>query len=141
MGYYAWVAIRFYRRELYHFFLKRKAEKTGTVDLLQSDDVEKSMANQYIYSDSNLDESTERAFEQVEQLMSKIKILIAAGASKGYSKSDVLDEMAVLFRVYSLVNQEAFRGSINEFIVSECRLKGSLELTNDDVDELWGRIG
>jgi len=87
------------------------------------------------------EDTTDESFREVERLIGELKALIALSAKKMYDKRTLLEALKPMLARYPVVNHPAFREAVGEYIVTECRSKGAVALTEDEVDVLWVKAG
>ncbi|UYQ92163.1 hypothetical protein MKQ68_18920 [Chitinophaga horti] len=125
--YYAFVALRYYPKEIENLFGRKKWPPHG-VDSIQS------APDAYTHAEvavagSNLNDA--------ELLMGEAKDLITRGQINQVTKAELLQGLQQLFSSHFQLGSPAFRGAINEFIVSESESRGNVRLTEEEVDLLW----
>jgi hypothetical protein len=141
--YYGWIAFKFYRREIGRLLASRGRAHQATMAAAMEKPVEevgRGMEGTPV-AELRFDQLPDDAFGQVECLVADLKATISEAQIKAYERDALLKRISPLLAKYPLVNHQAFRESIDEFIVSECRTKGIEVLTEDQVHELWNRLG
>jgi hypothetical protein len=119
--YYAVIGVKFYKKELKGFF---KPKSTGG---LMPQGIE----------DSQL--KIEDDFQDVENLITRVKEVFELAGKEGLNKSEVEDFLALVFSDFPTIKDEGLRASVNEFVASEARKIEQIELNFDEVGQLWDR--
>ena len=78
-------------------------------------------------------------FQDVENLITRVKEVFELAGKEGLNKSEVEDFLALVFSDFPSIKDEGLRASINEFVVSEARKMEKIELDFDEVGQLWDR--
>ncbi|WP_129750076.1 hypothetical protein [Flavobacterium beibuense] len=76
-------------------------------------------------------------FETVEELVERVKSLVTNAVEQRTEKENFLPGIRKVLGDYPSLGKSRFRGSINEFIVSEGEEQGMASLTQEEVDKLW----
>jgi len=82
-------------------------------------------------------ETVDPIFNEVEELISRLKNAITDANQKKLLKHEFQDRLRFLLKENQLIRNSSFRPSINEFIVSECEKQESVLLTHQEVEDLW----
>ena len=82
-------------------------------------------------------ETVDPVFNEVEELISKLKNAITDAIQKKLLKHEFEDRLRFLLKENQLIRNSSFRPSINEFIASECEKQESVLLTHQEVEDLW----
>lgn len=83
------------------------------------------------------DEAAFSDFEVIENLVDRSKSLIEEAVEKSMPKQDFYSQLTKILKEYPILSKSQFRPSVNEFIVSECDLKGYPAITMEEADALW----
>lgn len=82
-------------------------------------------------------ETIDPAFNEVEELVTKLKKAITDATQKKLIKSEFEDHLRFLLKEHPLLGNSPFRPSLNELIISEYEKQESVLLTHQEVDALW----
>lgn len=82
-------------------------------------------------------ETIDPAFNEVEDLVAKLKNAITNATQKKLIKSEFEDHLRFILKEHSLLANSPFRPSLNELIISEYEKQESVLLTHQEVDALW----
>lgn len=82
-------------------------------------------------------ETIDPAFNEVEDLVAKLKNAITNATQKKLVKSEFEDHLRFLLKEHPLLENSPFRPSLNELIISEYEKQESVLLTHQEVDALW----
>lgn len=141
--YYVFIGIRFYSNDLKQ--LLNGQRKSGD-NLIRQDLRDFSSSNQdndQIQSApspsgySAFAETEEDTFNDVEQIISRLKETIAVAIEKKHERSILLKLLQSVYKFYPELRYSAFRPAIDELVISECEKKGSIKLSEEDVEMMW----
>ena len=76
-------------------------------------------------------------FQDVDNLVERLKNVIADAAKRKFHKQEFLDYIKSILREYPSVKDSPFRSSVSELIVSECDKLESITLTQTEAEGLW----
>ena len=87
---------------------------------------------------SSLNEThTDQAFQDVEDLVEKLKNLVADALQRKLPKKEFMYYLSMVLNEFQTVKNSPFRSSICELVVSECDKLERIHLTQQEVDVLW----
>ena len=81
---------------------------------------------------------TDQAFQDVEDLVDKLKNLVADALQRKLPKKEFMYYLSLVLNEFPTVKNSPFRSSICELVVSECDKLEMIHVTQQDVDVLWG---
>ncbi|OXA73752.1 hypothetical protein B0A67_03515 [Flavobacterium aquidurense] len=76
-------------------------------------------------------------FQDVDALVARLKSFIADAAKRKLVKQEFLDYIQLIFKEYPSVKDSAFRSSVSELIVTECKTLDSISVTQAEAEGLW----
>jgi hypothetical protein len=76
-------------------------------------------------------------FRDVDALVEKLKDFIADARKRKLLKQEFLDYIQLIFKEYPSVKNSAFRSSVSELIVTECKNLDSVNITQAEAEGLW----
>jgi hypothetical protein len=76
-------------------------------------------------------------FQDVDALVARLKSFIADAAKRKLLKQEFLDYIQLIFKEYPSVKDSAFRSSVSELIVTECKTLDSISVTQAEAEGLW----
>jgi len=76
-------------------------------------------------------------FQDVDALVARLKNFIADAAKRKLLKQEFLDYIQLLLKEYPSVKDSAFRSSVSELIVTECKTLGSIPVSQAEAEGLW----
>jgi hypothetical protein len=76
-------------------------------------------------------------FQDVDALVARLKSFIADAAKKKLVKKEFTYYLQLLLREYPSVKDSAFRSSVSELIVTECKTLDSISVTQTEAEGLW----
>lgn len=137
-AYYVFVGIRFYSHEIKSLlsgqFKARKELTSVRPDLPPSfepqtdpDQMELSFAD-----------TTDETFEQVDELIEKIKAIIKEVATQEPGNDPLIASLGLVLRDYADLKGSHFQSAINELIRNECKKLGFPTLQEVEIERLWG---
>jgi hypothetical protein len=157
-GYYLFIGIRFYRRDLKAKIAGRRNQSIRIQGPQQSVDIPDPpvftplAANQQEYEDTKLPKSeddsdqepaawqNEELFDQVERLAAHLKEAIEEAHEKEYGKQDLILLLQMTLKEYPALREAPFRTAINNLIETECAKYGSVHLREDDKVAIWKQV-
>ncbi|MDT0641574.1 hypothetical protein RM553_01900 [Zunongwangia sp. F363] len=83
------------------------------------------------------DKEAKDEFAEVENLIEKVKAMIADALGKQLVKEEFRQYLRLVLKEFPSIKTSALRPSINELIVSECEKQGIAAFNEEEVDELW----
>ena len=87
---------------------------------------------------SSLNEThTDQAFQDVEDLVEKLKNLVADALQRKLPKKEFMYYLSLVLNEFPTMKNSPFRSSICELVVSECDKLERIHLTQQEVDVLW----
>ncbi|MFE3872223.1 hypothetical protein ACFX5F_13420 [Flavobacterium sp. ZS1P70] len=134
-SWYLFVGLRFYFAELKDLATGKKKFPIRSFPQVQSnaDNLETPNA-----IPSSLNEThTDQAFQDVEDLVEKLKNLVADALQRKLPKKEFMYYLSMVLNEFQTVKNSPFRSSICELIVSECDKIERIHLTQQEVDVLW----
>ena len=76
-------------------------------------------------------------FQDVDAVVAKLKSFIADAAKRKLLKQEFLDFIQLILKEYPSVKDSAFRSSVSELIVTECKTLDSINVTQAEAEGLW----
>lgn len=76
-------------------------------------------------------------FQDVDALVALLKSFIADAAKKKLVKKEFTYYLQLLLREYPSVKDSAFRSSVSELIVTECKTVDAISVTQEEAEGLW----
>lgn len=76
-------------------------------------------------------------FQDVDALVARLKSFIADAAKKKLVKKEFTYYLQLLLREYPSVKDSAFRSSVSELIITECKTLGAISVTQAEAEGLW----
>ena len=140
MVWYLFVGFRYYFEEIKDLISgKRKFQFRG---LIGSSIPKKDYDFDYQKSDEILNtqvefEIVDTDFNEVEDLVTKLKNAIIDATQKKLVKKEFEDHIRLILKECPALGNSPFRFSLNELIISECEKQESVLLTPQEVDALW----
>lgn len=79
----------------------------------------------------------DNTFQDVDALVERLKDFIANARKRKLLKQEFLDYIQLIFKEYPSVKNSAFRSSVSELIVTECKTLDSISITQTEAEGLW----
>ncbi|MCC9073505.1 hypothetical protein LNQ49_18165 [Flavobacterium sp. F-65] len=76
-------------------------------------------------------------FQDVDALVARLKSFITDAAKKKLVKKEFTYYLQLLLREYPSVKDSAFRSSVSELIVTECKTLDAVSVTQAEAEGLW----
>jgi hypothetical protein len=76
-------------------------------------------------------------FQDVDALVERLKSFIADASKRKLLKQEFLNYIQLLLKEYPSVKDSAFRSSVSELIVTECKTLDSILVTQSEAEGLW----
>ncbi|WP_130855646.1 hypothetical protein [Olivibacter jilunii] len=143
--YYVLVGLKYYGKELLAGAGTKRVPIKSTAAIGEDEPIEEpfgpAVTTPEVYQpveEVPFEDTPDESFREVERLTGELKVLIEEAAKKMFDKRKLLGALKPLLAKYPVVNHPAFREAVDEYIVTECRSKGAVVLTEDEVEVLWG---
>lgn len=134
-SWYLFVGLRFYFAELKDLATGKKKLPSRSFSQEQSNLEHLETPNGI---PSSLNEThTDQAFQDVEDLVEKLKNLVVDASQRKLPKKEFMYYLIMVLNEFQTVKNSPFRASICELIVSECDKLERIHLTQQEVDVLW----
>ena len=88
-------------------------------------------------SEASFEETADEEFTEVEHLIERLKALIADASHRKMIPQEFKQYLSLVLKEYPTVKNSSLRASVNELIVSECEIYGTVTLTEDEMDLVW----
>lgn len=134
-SWYLFVGLRFYFAELKDLATGKKKLPSRSFPQVQSN-LEHLKTLESIPSSLN-ETQTDEAFQDVEDLVKKLKDLVADALQRKFPKKEFMYYLSIVLKEFQTVKNSPFRSSICELVVSECDKLERIHLTQQEVDVLW----
>ncbi|MDJ1493699.1 hypothetical protein QNI19_12220 [Cytophagaceae bacterium DM2B3-1] len=140
--YYLIIGIRFYSQESIQFFTKKiKAKKlfassspTYANTAFRQEEASPSESTQMELSFAD---TSDDLFEQVGQLIHKLKATIKEAATSNPDKVPLIDSLTDILGEYDHLKGTQFQSAISELIQNECEDLGFPTFSEDQIRRLW----
>ena len=134
-SWYLFVGLRFYFAELKDLASGKKRFQIPSFSQVQSNADYPEVPNGI---PSSLNETqTDQTFQDVEDLVEKLKNLAADASRRKLPKKEFMYYLSLVLNEFQTVKNSPFRSSICELVVSECDKLELIHLTEKEVDVLW----
>jgi hypothetical protein len=134
-SWYLFVGFRFYFAELKDlvtgkkkFSIRSFPQVSSNADYLETPNVIPSSLNET---------QTDQAFQDVEDLVEKLKNLVADALQRKLPKKEFMYYLSLVLNEFPTVKNSPFRSSICELVVSECDKLELIHVTQQEVHVLW----
>ncbi|SHN20773.1 hypothetical protein [Flavobacterium xinjiangense] len=134
-SWYLFVGLRFYFAEIKDLATGKKKFPSRSFPQVQSN-LEHLETLDGIPSSLN-ETQTDEAFQDVEDLVKKLKDLVEDALQRKFPKKEFMYYLSIVLNEFQTVKNSPFRSSICELIVSECDKLERIHLTQQEVDVLW----
>lgn len=133
--YYLIVGIKFFSTEIMQFLsVRRKRIFKPELETVGDSEID-------IEPDGKTTEgfaqTSEREFEEVEQLIERLKEVIELASRKSLISEEFKYQLSMLLKEYSAVRDSPIQASVSEFIISECQKYGTVALSVEEMELLW----
>jgi hypothetical protein len=91
----------------------------------------------YVTAKGSFDEPALQDFEIIEELIERVKALIAETIEKQTPKEGFFTLLKKLLKEYPILLKSQFRPSVSEFISGECEQQGLEGISLEEVETLW----
>lgn len=137
--YYLFVGLRFYFHELKNIVSNGKFQFGGVSNKVPSKikNHGELIPEPIEPSQDSLVEDNNETFQEVENLIHRLKEAIEEGVIKQLAKQDFSKNLRSILKEYPSLKNSTFRAAIIELIVSESEKYGSTTLNGNEVEVLW----
>ena len=135
LSWYLFVGLRFYFAELIDLAKGKKKFPSRSFPQVQSN-LDHLETLDGIPSSLN-ETQTDEAFQDVEDLVKKLKDLVADALQRKFPKKEFMYYLSIVLNEFQTVKNSPFRSSICELVVSECDKLERIHVTQQEVDVLW----
>lgn len=137
-AYYFFVGMRYFSNDLKDLvsgnrklnFKAAQPHDSGDENILSSEE-------NYPEESPALETTTDDNFSEVEQLIERLKSVIADTSGKKLIPQEFKQYLHQVFQEYPNIKNSPLRFSINELVASECEKYGAVTLSEDEVEQLW----
>jgi hypothetical protein len=137
-AYYFFVGMRYFSADLKDLISgNRKLKFKATLPHDSSGENILSYEEKYPEESPALETTTDDNFSEVEQLIERLKSVIADTSGKKLIPQEFKQYLNQMFLEYPNIKNSPFRSSINELVASECEKYGAVTLSEDEVELLW----
>lgn len=134
--YYIVIGLKYYRSELADSFASKRGGRFAT-GFWEEEYAETSLSADED-NPASFESTSEQDFEEVEELIGRIKDIVAKSAGLEVEMPDFKHYLGLTLNEYPSIKKSALKASVNELIVSECQKNGTVnKLSMDEVDQLW----
>ncbi|UUC44193.1 hypothetical protein [Flavobacterium cerinum] len=133
--YYIVIGLKYFRNDLADTFASKRSGRSETL-FMEEEHQERDFPlgeDKPVFFET----STDQDFDDVEELIARIKEIVAKSAHLEVQTGDFKKYLGLTLNEYPSIKKSALRASVNELIVSECQKNGTVKLSMDEVDLLW----
>ncbi len=134
-SWYLFVGFRFYFAELKDFVTGKKKFSIRSFPQVQSNADYLETPN--VIPSSLNETQTDQAFQDVEDLVEKLKNLTGDALQRKLPKKEFMYYLSLVLNEFPTVKNSPFRSSICELVVSECDKLELIHVTQQEVHVLW----
>ena len=135
MGWYLFVAARYYRQEIRAFALRKFVREPE----LNKPSIAASPGNA-ASNDTTDDNSADHLVTEVETLSSKLEEAVKESVDKGYSKEEFLFLLQLTIKEFPELDVPKGRAAVKALVASECERAGFLLLSEEELNSLWSAV-
>lgn len=147
-AYYLFIGIRFYLQDLRYFLSNNLKPNThpsyGELenDTISSDVTVAASQEKSKWSDTERNDTqvNDDPFQEIEQLIIRLKEVIAGTANKKCVKEEFIRYIQLILKEYPDLKSSPFQPAISELIVSECEKYGFVTLSEEEVVLFWNKV-
>lgn len=136
--YYLFIVIKYYSNELKELLSGKRKLKLKVAPHINTKD------KNFFYNEENISqidasfkEIREEGFEDVKQLIERVKIAVANACQKEMNLEELKSSLHRIIKEYPFLRTSSLRSSINELVLSESQKYGLVTLKADELDWLW----
>lgn len=133
--YYIVIGLKYFRNDLADTFAPKKSGGSDSVFMEEEYPERDFPFNEE--KPGSFETSSEQDFDDVEELITRIKEIIAKSTGLEVQSGDFKKYLGLTLNEYPSIKKSALKASVNELIVSECQKNGTVKLSMDEVDLLW----
>ena len=134
--YYAYVALRFYRREFIGLVRGHQAATAAIGKPSAAAPSQPKQVAMFPEASPAGGEDTE-LFKVMEKVISLLKGVVSDGLTSGIGRDDLLDHLREILGGYRQLRKTPYQEAINNFIDRICSSNFSLQLSAEDLAGLW----
>ncbi|MDJ1503573.1 hypothetical protein [Xanthocytophaga agilis] len=140
--YYLIIGIRFYSQESIQFFTERiKSQKlvasSSPTYINSLDRQDEASPPESTQMELSFADTSDDLFDQVGQLIHKLKDTIKEAATSNPDKVPLIDSLTEVLREYNHLKSTQFQSAISELIQNECEDLGFPTFSEDQIRQLW----
>jgi hypothetical protein len=131
-GYYIFIAIKFYRKEI-SMFISGKWKPSLSIK-------GSSKTNQQEEFSGSYNQVMEGSFDELEEVVEDLRRAILEEAGKERGKDEILQMLQDRIAHYSGLRKPAFRVAINHYIIRQAEETCGVAFSEQELDEAWERL-
>ncbi len=120
---YVAVILLFYRKQLRDFIYRSGKGKAGSQNTAE-----------------DLSENYDDSFEELEDMVNKIRHSILLKAGKKASKDELLEQLSALLASYSGLRRPAYRIALNNYIIQNAESLCGVLFSEQELEEAWQQL-
>jgi hypothetical protein len=139
--YYTVIGIRFYSIELQHLwfrFRKPTLNFASDKDISESEFLDMEVAQDS--TDNTPEQPIINPIQEIEQLSGQFHEALTRANSELFSKEAFIQLLRPILKFHPFLNDEPIKSSMQDLIISECEKNGTIELSKEEINELWNEM-
>ena len=144
--YYIIIGIRFYSHDLKNLLSgNQKFKQSSSTELSNAQNFNTPIADkqaqpEMFQAGKAFAETIDETFLDVEHLIIRLKEAIANASRKKYIKQEFFLYLQLILKEYPILKNSQLQSVINELIISECAMYGSITLSEEEAVALWNEV-
>lgn len=139
--YYTVIGILFYSFELQNLwfrFTKPALNFASDKDISEQEFLDMEVAQNS--TDNTPEKPIINPLQEVEQLSVQFQEALTRATSELFSKEAFIQLLRPILKLHPSLNEEPIKSSIQDLIISECEKNGTIELSKEEINELWNEM-
>ncbi|SFQ30611.1 hypothetical protein [Parafilimonas terrae] len=134
--YYLFISLRYYSAEIKNL-LSGKQKIKFRIARNSIGNNQREFVEPDIDINSSFTGTTDNEFDEVEQLIERLKTVIAGASRRKLIPQELKQYLGLVLKEYPSLRYSPLRSSINELIISECQKYGAVTLREEEAELLW----
>lgn len=136
-AYYLFIGLRYYTADIQGWFANRQKQRVRIDDKIEEAQIPNPVPVEETYDEQPFAATSEETFDEVEELVSRLKNKLAEPGSDQQSREELSRKLKAILLDYPQLKHSQFAPAIQELIATECGKNSSVALDEDEIATIW----